>query len=251
MANPEETPALGNEEPSDGELQETVETQAPAPESQESPSEEQGTDYWKRKYLDAKQAEEDRNLLRREIDDLKTRVQQSPAAGRNQDEADEDEQQLRAAAATPEGFWARKMLKEREEREELVQGLIYQRQMKDLSDDEQQAAVIEWKRNPHKYGSPIAAHEGLKLREREDALTKAQRENEEMRKRLAIYEKKRDPAVENAVPTASREAASRGNAPTYTRAQWEKEMDRLDEAGDIEGRARLQLRLRNKEISIK
>ena len=230
MTEPNET--LGNDAPSEGDLPETVESPAPAQESQDSPSE-QGEEYWKRKYLDAKQAEERANDLKRELETIKSRLPQSPAAPSTQDGTEftpSDEARLREMARDPEnGFWARGQLKQLElareaikRQEALVGEYVDAEALREIPKEDRKAVLKEYQENRHLYGSPAVAHEALKSRKYESELEKLRRENEQLRKRP-------DKDVLEAPPTGSagREISARERQREWTEEQFDAETERL------------------------
>jgi hypothetical protein len=224
--------ALGNDVPTEGDLPETVESPAAEPESQESPEKEgQGEEFWKRKYLDAKQAEEKANELQRRLEALESRPAQSPAAPDTQDEDDDlspdEEAYLRSVAKTEEGTWAKVLLKtnratqkERAARENLTQELVYAEQLRPVPENERREAVLEWKKNPHLYASPVAAHKALKSE-------KLEARNAELERKLAAYERGQKPEVQNAVPTDSRQATKQPPSREWTEEAFDAEEARI------------------------
>ena len=126
----EERDATGNDIPSEGDLPETEESPAPEGESRERESD--PTD-WKKKYLEAKTAEEEANRLRRENEELRASRQPPPAADDDDDpDALSPEEELALASAARKGdVYAKALIRDRkereqdrEERDDLVRGIV-------------------------------------------------------------------------------------------------------------------------------
>jgi hypothetical protein len=233
----------GNKIPGSGD---PSQTESHPPESDSRGDHEGEPEDWKRKYLEAKQAEERANRLEREVAALKERLEQPPAAPDGgagaDDEADWDEVRAFAAKGDPV---AKALLKSQRERDELVLGISIRDQLRDIPDPEERARVRDhWLKNRNRLGDIKAARSEL----REESLG---RENEELKKRLEAAAIKRDP---DTVRTDARgvPASEHKQRTTFESVkEFRAEVERLKKADDFGAAMLLQQKVRRGEIAVK
>lgn len=200
--------ATGNETPSDGELPKE-ETQAQETESRER---EQEPD-WKRKYLEAKAAEEEANRLRRQLAELQTERQVKPATER--------EDRLRGAEE-----WAAKgdpvaqlQLEMHRRQEELERAIILRDQLRDVPEPLREAVKQRFLQHQDRFGDIKAAHDSVLAEERQKEIERLQAEL----KRRELNKPNPDVAR-----TAEREViAAKASTKEMTQAEWDAEQKAL------------------------
>lgn len=225
----DEPNATGNEAPNGGEPRESEETHTPEPESREAG---QGEEYWKRKYLNAKSAEEKLNRIERERAEQER--QDSTPAVRDDVEGTPDETGF--IPYTTEWHAAKG--------DAVARDLLLQRramelrdQLSEIKDDEERKEVrAHFLKNQRRLGDIAAAR--AEVREK-----KLAEENAALHEKLKRYQARESPDV---IDLTDREVpASKAQITTMTFDEWDAKVAKLDlhEARQLESQIGKTIRL--------
>lgn len=210
---------------------------------------------WKQLYLQSKDAVEERNRLKAELDDLKGGSPQPPVA--ESPEVKEKTDQIEDALIRADEFRrkgdpvAAVALETRAELLATQRDLILERQLNRIPAEKQEAVLKHFSKHRNRLGDINAAYAEILAPEQEQEI-------KVLREKLAALEKGPDPEVMKAPPTGGREITARETKQrNMTQAQWNAEMARLNarlDSGDrsaMEEKVRLQMARRSNPSMVK
>jgi hypothetical protein len=180
---------------------------AGTPESEQSRDAESGSEPdYKALYLQSKDAVEERNRLKAELEELKGGSTPPPVAESPDVQAKTD--QIEDVLSKAEAFRkqgdpvAAIALETRAELLATQRDLILERQLNRIPQDSQDAVVKHFNKNRHRLGDINAAYAEINA-------PRYQKENEELRKEIEVLKRGPDPEVQKAPPTHGREISAR------------------------------------------